>query len=127
MNQLSTTSRTITTTTLVLEQPLDYSCIKEHYRVERYIVPSSLQYNKNRTNYGRVHNAFRDQVNYPYRSYMHDKLEGEKNKKWVFYVLYPKEAETLDITLPWFQREPLQRKGIAFSDLPYNGPSFLDR
>ena len=118
MNQLSTTSRTITTTTLVLEQPLDYSCIKEHYKVERYIVPSSLQYNKNRTNYGRVHNAFRDQVNYPYRSYMHDKLDGEKNKKWVFYVLYPKEAETHDITLPWFQRESLQRKGIAFSDLP---------
>jgi hypothetical protein len=118
MNQLSTASRTITTTTLVLEQPLDYSRIEEKYKVERYTVPSSLQHNKNFTNYGRVHNAFRDQVNYPYRSYMYDKLDGEKNKKWVFYVLYPKEAEIIDITLPWFQKEPLQRKGISFSDLP---------
>src|SRR4051794_20997620 len=114
MKQFSAESRTITTTTLVLEQPLDYSRIEEKYTVARYIVPSRLQHDNNPANYGRVHNAFRDQVNYPYRSYMHDKLDGEKNKKWVFYVLYPKEAETIAVTLPWFHNELLQGKVISF-------------
>ncbi len=118
MNQTSAESRTITTTTLVLEQPLDYSRLEEKYRVERYIVPSSLQYNGNHTNYGRVHNTFRDQVKYPYRSYMHDTLDGERNKKWVFYVLYPKDTKSIAVTLPWFQEKPLPSKEIAFKDLP---------
>ncbi len=118
MTQLSTELRGITTTTLLLEHPLDYSQIEEKYKVERYIVPSSLQYNKNATTYGRVHNTVRDQIGYPYRSYMYDTLDGEKNKKWVFYVLYPRKEEVLDITLHWLSEKPLQRRAIAFADLP---------
>jgi len=118
MKQLPAESRTITTTTLLLEVPLNYTKIEEKYKVERYIVPSSLQYNKNPATYGHVHNTFRDQVQYPYRSYVHDKLDGDKNKKWVFYVLYPKHAVTIDIVLPWFSEKPLLRSEIPCSALP---------
>lgn len=118
MKKSSDNSRTITTTTLVFEQPLDYSQIEKQYRIERYIIPNNLQYNQNPKTYGRVHNAFRDQINYPYRSYMHDKIDGEKNKKWVFYVLYPKDVEAVEVSLPWAQDTPLSKKGIAFKDLP---------
>jgi hypothetical protein len=82
------------------------------------VIPDALRYRKNPTDFGRVYNTIRDQIDYPYKSFQHDQLDGEKHKKWAFYVLYPREAAIKDILLPWFQDTSLPKNPIHFSDLP---------
>ncbi len=116
--QVQIKQQTVTTTTLVIEQPQNFALLEERYRLVRYVIPEPLRYRKNPTDFGRVYNTIRDQINYPYRSFRHDQLEGQKKEKWVVYVLYPREAPVQEITLPWFQDTPLARSEIHFSDLP---------
>lgn len=61
--------RTFSTTTFVVEPIQDYSILEEHFRLERYIIPASLNFQakKNPNIFSRVHNAFRNQLAYPYR------------------------------------------------------------
>lgn len=106
------------TTTLAVEHPQNYALLEERFRLVRYAIPDALRYRGNPTDFGRVHNTIRDQLDYPYRSFQHDKLDGTKNDKWAVYVLYPREAEINELVLSWFRDEPLPRREIAFSDLP---------
>ena len=117
ITQARTKQQTVTTTTLVIDQPQNYALLEEQYRLVRYIIPDALRYRKNSTDFGRVYNTILDQIDYPYKSFQHDRLDGEKNKKWVIYVLYPREAAAKDILLPWFQDTPLHgtRNMICFS------------
>jgi hypothetical protein len=117
ITQALTKQRTVTTTTLVIDYPPNYSLLEERYRLVRYTIPDALRYRKNPTDFGRVYNTIRDQIDYPYRSFKHDELEGRK-KRWVVYVLYPREEPVKDLMLPWFQEGPLPRRDIHFSDLP---------
>lgn len=107
---------TVMTTTLIVEQPQDYAILEQQFRVVRYIVPDKLLYRKNSTDFGRVHNTIRDQVDYPYKSYQHDKRDGRK--KWAFYVLYPREAPINEVTLTWFEDTALPHQEVAFNTLP---------
>jgi hypothetical protein len=109
---------TVTTTTLVIDQPQSYDILEARYRLVRYVIPDQLLYRKVRTDFGRVYNTIRDQIDYPYKSFQHDELDGKRNKKWVVYILYPREAPVRDLLLPWFQDTPLPRRDIHFSDLP---------
>lgn len=118
ITRVQTKQQTVTTTTIVIDQPPDYTGLETRYRLVRYVIPEALRYRKNPTDFGRVYNTIRDQIDYPYKSFRHDQLEGEKNKKWVFYVLYPQEMPIKEITLPWFQDTPLSWKEIHFRDLP---------
>lgn len=118
ITQAQTKQQTVTTTTLVIDQPQNYGLLEERYQLVRYTIPDALRYRKNSTDFGRVYNTIRDQIDYPYKSFKHDKLDGKKNEKWVVYVLYPREAPVKDLTLPWFQDAPLSRRDIHFSELP---------
>jgi hypothetical protein len=109
---------TAKTTTLVVDHPQNYTLLEERFRLVRYLIPDALRHRGNPTDFGRVHNTVRDQLDYPYRSFQHDKLDGAKNEKWAIYVLYPREAEISELVLSWFREEPLPRREIAFSDLP---------
>ncbi len=109
---------TVTTTTLVIDQPQNYDLLEARYRLVRYVIPDQLRYRKIPTDFGRVYNTIRDQIDYPYKSFQHDELDGKRNKKWVVYILYPREAPVRDLFLPWFQDTPLPRRDIHFSDLP---------
>ncbi len=116
--QAHTKQQTVTTTTLMIDQPQNYDLLEEQYWLVRYVIPDPLRYRKNPTDFGRVYNTIRDQIDYPYKSFQHDELDGKKNKKWAVYILYPREAPVRDLTLPWFQDTPLPRRDIHFSDLP---------
>ena len=107
---------TVMTTTLVVDCPQDYTILEQQFRLVRYVSPDKLLYRKNPTDFGRVHNAIRDQIDYPYKSFQHDRLEGRK--KWAIYVLYPHEAPVNEVTLSWFEDIPLPHRNVAFKDLP---------
>jgi hypothetical protein len=109
---------TAKTTTLVVDRPQNYALLEARFRLVRYLIPNALRHRGNPTDFGHVHNTVRDQLDYPYRSFQHDKLDGAKNEKWAIYVLYPREAEISELVLSWFRDEPLPRGEIAFSDLP---------
>ncbi|HLG75462.1 MAG TPA: hypothetical protein VFA09_19870 [Ktedonobacteraceae bacterium] len=109
---------TAKTTTLVIERPQNYALLEERFRLVRYLIPKALR-SQNAADFGRVHNAIRDQIKFPYRSFQYDTLDGALNKQWAVYVLYPREAEVSELVLTWYQpRTPLPRREIAFSDLP---------
>ncbi len=107
-----------TTTTLVVDKIQDYTLLEHLFRVVRYIVPDKLRNEKNATFFGRVHNTLREHLNYPYKSLKYDTFDGAHVKKWVVYVLYPKEAAVVDLVLPWFDNEPLPQQDIAFAQVP---------
>jgi len=109
---------TAKTTTLVVERPQTYALLEARFQLVRYLIPDALRHRGNPTDFGRVHNTVRDQLDYPYRSFQHDKLDGAKNEKWAIYVLYPRGAQISELVLSWFRDEPLPRREIAFSDLP---------
>lgn len=109
---------TAKTTTLVIEHPQDYALLEERFRLVRYLIPKALR-SQNAADFGRVHNAIRDQIEFPYRSFQYDTLDGVLNKQWAVYVLYPREAEVSELVLTWYRpNTPLPRREIAFSDLP---------
>jgi hypothetical protein len=121
MKRTETEERTFFTTTIVIDPIADYSLLEKHFRLIRYLIPDNLKfvYKKNLSIlFGRIYNAFRDQVGAPYRSYTFDKLDGENNIQWAFYVMYPRQDEIAPVSLPWYQNEPLQRREIRFQDLP---------
>ena len=109
---------TATTTSLVINGVQDYTILEQKFRLVRYIIPDTLLYRKNSTDFGRVHNTIRAQIDYPYRSFKHDDLDGKRNKKWVVYVLYPREAPISNLTLSWFEDASLPWREEAFSNLP---------
>lgn len=107
---------TVLTTTLLVERPQDYANLEQRFQIVRYTIPDRLLYRKNPTDFGRVHNSIRDQIDYPYKSFQHDTLDG--HKKWALYVLYPCEAPVNEVVLNWFEDTPLPHRVLAFSDLP---------
>src|SRR5258708_332205 len=116
--QAYTKQQIVETTTLVIDHPQHYALLEERFRLVRYVLPDVLRYRKNPTDFGRVHNTIRDQIDYPYKSFQHDELEGKKNKKWVVYVLYPRKAQVGEVTLSWFADTPLPWREVPFSDVP---------
>lgn len=107
-----------TTTTLVVDTIQDYTLLEQQFRVVRYVLPDTLRHEKNATNYGRVHNTLREHLAYPYKSHKYDAFDGPRQKKWAVYVLYPKTAAVVHLTLPWYDKEPLPWQEIAFPHVP---------
>ncbi len=121
MKQTETKERTFSTTTIVIDPITDYSLLEKKFRLIRYLIPGNLKfvYKKNLSIlFGRIHNAFRDQVGAPYRSYTFDKLDGDNNIQWAFYVMYPRQDEIFPVSLPWYQNEELKRREIRFHEPP---------
>ncbi len=116
--QAHTKQQTVETTTLVIEHPQHYALLEERFRLVRYVLPDALRYRRNPTDFGRVHNTIRDQIDYPYKSFRYDELDGKKNKKWVVYVLYPRKAPVGEVRLSWFSDTPLPWREVPFSDVP---------
>lgn len=110
----------VTTTTLVVECPPDYAILEARYRLVRYVIPDQVRSRKNPTDFGRVYNTLRDQIDFPYKSFMHDQLDGPKYYRWAFYVLYPREEPVKEVSLPWFPNAPVTWREIRFGDLPFH-------
>src|SRR5258708_18010908 len=104
---------TAKTPTLVVDRPPNYALLEARFRLVRYLIPDALRHRGNPTDFGRVHNTVRDQLDYPYRSFQHDKLDRAKNEKWAIYLLYPRGAQISELVLSCFINQPLSPKDTA--------------
>jgi hypothetical protein len=111
-------TRTVQTTTLLVSRPVDFSLLEQKYKLVRYVLPDNFRYreHKDKSLYGKMHNALRDQLNCPYKTFKYDKLE-KGITRWVVYALYPREAEVQSVTIPFLSEIPLSRSDIPFASL----------
>ena len=74
MTRTTKMSHTTQTTTLIVTRPADFSLLEARFRLMRYELPAVLYRRKNKNDYGRMHNCLRDQLDYPYKVFTHDKM-----------------------------------------------------
>ena len=108
--------RTVKTTTLIVEKPAGFTGLEATFKLIRYELPAELRWRQNRNDYGQMHNSLRDQLDYPYKAFKYDRLDGGV-PKWVVYVLYPRDADVQEIAIPFLKPGYLPWRAIAFSDL----------
>jgi hypothetical protein len=111
--------QSVQTTTLQVTKPLDFHLLEANFKLIRYELPPSLLFRKNKNDYGQMHNCLRDRLNYTYRTFKFDRLDGNI-PKWVVYVLYPREATPQAITIPFLTEKPLPQKVIHFDQLDFH-------
>jgi hypothetical protein len=76
-------------------KPAKYEILENEFKLVRYVVPDRLR--KVNKIFERVHAHLKEQIDYPYKSYRFDELDGPK--RWAVYVLYPKTIEPLEVTV----------------------------
>src|SRR5579884_4496651 len=108
---------TTATTTLIIDTPVDVRHLEARYKLMRYELPKKLYRlaDKNRHAYGQLHNSLRDQLDYPYKTYKYDQLDGVR--KWVVYILYPRHADPVTLQIAFLSDEPLPVSEIALDQL----------
>lgn len=108
------------TTTLLLTKPAHYQRLEECYQLLRYELPRDLPYlisDKNEL-WGKMQNILQAQIKHPYRVFYHDNLDSKK--KWVVYVLLPKQHEAPIVTIPISSDEPLPWREMSFDELDFH-------
>jgi hypothetical protein len=110
-------TRTTPTTTLIVSRPTDFSRLEAHYRLIRYELPRELRWvaKRDRNAFGRMHNSLRDQLDCPYKTYTHDRLDDVE--KWVIYALYRCNETPTTITIPFLSNSPLRQSEVPFDRL----------
>ncbi len=88
--------RTVKTTTLIVEKPVGFEGLEATFKLIRYELPAELRWRQNRNDYGQMHNSLRDQLDYPYKAFKYDRLDGGV-PKWVVYALYPRDVDVQEI------------------------------
>lgn len=108
---------TTATTTLIVGTPVDVRHLEARYKLIRYELPKKLYWlaDKNHHTYGQMHNSLRDQLDYPYKTFKYDQLDG--TKKWVVYALYPRHVDPVTLQLAFLSDEPLPTSEIALDQL----------
>ena len=113
-----TKKQTVKTTTLIINRVEDDTLLREHFYVVRYVIPEALRHRNNSTDFGHVHNTIRDQITYPYKSFLFDTLDEGKPKQWAVYVLYPQDVSAKELTLSWYKDVPLPQRKVTFTEIP---------
>lgn len=105
------------TTTLLIRKPADYTVLSNHYRIERYIVPGRF-HNAGKTKYGKLHVCIKEQLDYPYVDFRHDEIDG--SRRMVIYVLYPRDAAVINLTLDFLSNNPIEHHETGFEKLAFH-------
>lgn len=106
------------TTTLLIQKPESYALLSQHYRLERYIVPSEF-YREDKHKHAKLHIQLKEQLNYPYMLFGYDRLD--QSLRTVIYVLYPRNnSEIKDLTLTFLSNDSLKHREIKFDELAFH-------
>src|SRR5260221_3193449 len=113
-------SRSIPTTTLMITKPSSYHQLEASYQLLRYELPRDLPCKLTGRSdlWGRMQNNLRGQLNYPYRVFTHDKLDGKTT--WVVYVLAPCASALAPTTPLTYDDAPLPLRQITFEELEFH-------
>lgn len=107
-------TRNMRTTTLIIETPVDYDRLTSQFNLIRYTVPEKFKYLKDSNKYRRLHVQLKEQLDYPYRFFTHD-----KPTPLGIYVLYEPGVQISDLKLDFLSsNEPLLWNEARFEQLP---------
>jgi hypothetical protein len=120
------TAQTVQTTTLIVSRPADFPLLDAHFTLVRYVLPATLRSKsygeRSKSNganiYAQLHNSLRSQLEYPYRTFMFDRLDGPP--RWVVYVLVPRGEVPKALRLGFQPGPPLEPQPIAFSAIEFH-------
>jgi hypothetical protein len=120
------TAQTVQTTTLLVSRPADFPVLDANFTLVRYVLPAALrsknydERNKSsRANiYAQLHNSLRSQLDYPYRTFMFDRIDGRP--KWVVYMLVPHGEVPKALRLGFQPGPPLEPQPIPFSGIEFH-------
>ncbi len=120
------TAQTVQTTTLLVSRPADFPVLDAHFTLVRYVLPATLRSKnydeRNKSNgastYAQLHNSLRSQLDYPYRTFMFDRIDGPP--KWVVYVLAPRGEMPKALRLGFHPGPPLEPQPIPFSAIQFH-------
>lgn len=116
-----TQTRITPTTTLLITRPSDYHLLEASYQLLRYELPRDLPFKLAKSElWGKMQNTLQGQIDYPYRVFTHDELDGKDKKKWVVYILIPCGAPYPALTMPICSDALLPYKVISFTDLEFH-------
>jgi len=96
------------------------------FTLVRYVLPAALRSKnydaRNKSNganiYAQLHNSLRSQLDYPYRTFMFDRIDGPP--KWVVYVLVPHGEVPKVLKLGFQPGPPLEPQPIPFSTIEFH-------
>ncbi|EFH88924.1 hypothetical protein [Ktedonobacter racemifer] len=114
---------TVDTITLLIARPTDFAQLEAQFQLIRYVLPETLgaktsQRGRGNAVYARLHTSLRGQLNYPYRTYSFDKLDG--SEKWVVYALLPHGETAPVLRLNFAHDAVVQPQRIAFEQLEFH-------
>lgn len=114
--------KTVTTTRFLAQKPQHFTALNTKFELIRYVVPETFydEGNNLKNPYAQLHNCLRDQLDYPYKTFTKDTLDGLNIQKLVVYVLYPKNEQPKDIYLPFLSEAHLEYRAITFNDLEFH-------
>jgi|SRR5579885_2187825 hypothetical protein len=120
------TAQTVQTTTLLVSRPASFPVSDANFTLVRYVLPATLrsksQDARNKSNsssiYAQLHNSLRSQLDYPYRTFMFDRIDGPP--KWVVYVLVPKGERPKVLRLGFQPGPPLEPQQIPFGIIEFH-------
>ncbi len=120
------TAQTVQTTTLLVSRPADFPLLDASFTLVRYVFPpflrSKSEDERNKTSranlYAQVHNSLRSQLDYPYRTFMYDRIDGPP--RWVVYVLAPRGEVPKTLRLGFQPGPPLEPQPISFSAIEFH-------
>ena len=98
----------VRTTTVSVTKPVNFGRLESEFKLVRYIVPDRLRASTTGKTFERIHAQLKEQLDYPYKSYRFDKVDGPE--RWAVYVLYPKSTAPLmvkadDVPMEWQEVE----------------------
>jgi len=82
----------VRTTTLIIKPPVSYATLTQKYSLVRFELPSGYRPVKGKNNdelFVTLHNAVKEGLDAPYKSFTHDRLDAGKTDRWVVYALMP--------------------------------------
>jgi len=118
--------QTVQTTTLLVSRPTDFPQLEANYTLVRYVLPAALRskgqderHKGSRANmYAQVHNSLRGQLDYPYKTYMFDRIDGPY--RWAVYALVLRSEEPKALRLGFHPGPPIAPQPIPFTKIEFH-------
>lgn len=99
----------VRTTTISVTKPVNFGRLESEFKLVRYVVPDRLRTSTSGKTFERIHAQLKEQLDYPYKSYKYDKVDGPE--RWAIYVLYPNSADPLIVKA---DDVPMDRQVVGF-------------
>ncbi|MBE7512427.1 MAG: hypothetical protein HS103_06390 [Anaerolineales bacterium] len=93
-----------------MTKPDAFTVLDSEFKLVRYVIPDRLNKRDWKT-FQRIHAQLKEQLDFPYKSYQYDKLDG--SERWAVYVLYPKSVTPIVLTV---ENTEMDSRTVSFGE-----------